>query len=210
MRYRCTERDGRKGPPAGNKALAIAQTRHIARLRNAKRSRTKHPKPTHGARDRPKQPQPRAGRDRASGSGQQHASRRVHALYRHKAKTDHTPNKARPAAPADTTSHLRRRNSNPARQDKATAAAGAKRSNVSTQRKGARCPGRRQSRQPRRGRRGRTGQVAAERSTKNSAKALAMKEALVTAPAPAVKSPRTKSREWAARPRLPMLLTESG
>jgi hypothetical protein len=30
---------------------AIAQTRHIARLRNAKRSRTKHPKPTHGARN---------------------------------------------------------------------------------------------------------------------------------------------------------------
>jgi hypothetical protein len=40
---------------------AIAQTRHIARLCNAKRSRTKHPKPTHGARDRPKQPQLRAG-----------------------------------------------------------------------------------------------------------------------------------------------------
>jgi hypothetical protein len=45
---------------------AIAQTRHIARLRNAEQSRTKHPKPTHGARDRPKQPQPRAGRDRTS------------------------------------------------------------------------------------------------------------------------------------------------
>jgi hypothetical protein len=44
---------------------AIAQTRHIARLRNAKRSRTKHP--TRGARDRPKQPQPSAGRDRALG-----------------------------------------------------------------------------------------------------------------------------------------------
>jgi hypothetical protein len=48
---------------------AIAKTRHITRLRNAKRSRPKHPKPTHGARDRPKQGQPRAGRDRASGSG---------------------------------------------------------------------------------------------------------------------------------------------
>jgi DNA-nicking Smr family endonuclease len=42
---------------------AIARTRHTARLRNAKRSRTRNPKPTHGARDRPKQPQPRAGRD---------------------------------------------------------------------------------------------------------------------------------------------------
>jgi hypothetical protein len=52
------------------KLSAIAQTRHIARPRNAKRSRTKHPKPTHGVRDRPKQPQPRAGQDRASGSGQ--------------------------------------------------------------------------------------------------------------------------------------------
>jgi hypothetical protein len=56
---------------------AIAQKRHIARLRNAKRSRIKHPKPTHGAQDRPKQPQPRAGLDRASGSGQRHASRRT-------------------------------------------------------------------------------------------------------------------------------------
>jgi hypothetical protein len=34
---------------------AIAQTRHTARLRNAKRSQTKHIKPTHGARDRHKQ-----------------------------------------------------------------------------------------------------------------------------------------------------------
>jgi hypothetical protein len=40
------------------KLSAIAQTRHKARLRNAKRSQNKHPKPTHGARDRPKQPQP--------------------------------------------------------------------------------------------------------------------------------------------------------
>jgi hypothetical protein len=56
---------------------AIAQTRLIARLRNAKRSQTKHPKPTHGTRDRPQQPQPRAGRDRAAGSGLQHASRRT-------------------------------------------------------------------------------------------------------------------------------------
>jgi hypothetical protein len=45
---------------------AIAQTRHTARLCNAKRSRTRHPKPTHGARDRPKQPQPRTGQDRAT------------------------------------------------------------------------------------------------------------------------------------------------
>jgi hypothetical protein len=43
------------------KLSAIAQTRHIARLRDAKRSRTRNPKPTHGAQDRPKQPQPRAG-----------------------------------------------------------------------------------------------------------------------------------------------------
>jgi hypothetical protein len=56
---------------------AIAHTRHKARPRNAKRSPTKHPKPTHQARDRPKQPQPRAGRDRTSVSGQRHASRRT-------------------------------------------------------------------------------------------------------------------------------------
>jgi hypothetical protein len=31
------------------KLSAIAQTRHIARLRDAKRSRTRNPKPTHGA-----------------------------------------------------------------------------------------------------------------------------------------------------------------
>jgi hypothetical protein len=48
---------------------AIAQTRHTARLRNAKQSRTRHPKRTHGARDRPKQPRPRTGRDRSSESG---------------------------------------------------------------------------------------------------------------------------------------------
>jgi hypothetical protein len=46
VNYRFAERDGRKGPPAGNKA-------------------------------RCKQPQPRAGRDRASESGQRHASRRT-------------------------------------------------------------------------------------------------------------------------------------
>jgi hypothetical protein len=59
------------------KLSAIAQTRHIAGLRDAKRSRTRNPKPTHGARDRPKQPQPRAGRDRASEPGRRHASRRT-------------------------------------------------------------------------------------------------------------------------------------
>jgi hypothetical protein len=32
---------------------ATLQTRRKARLRNAKRSRTKHPKPIEGARDRP-------------------------------------------------------------------------------------------------------------------------------------------------------------
>jgi hypothetical protein len=52
---------------------AIAQTHHTAKLCNTERSRTRNPKPTHGARDRPKQPQPRAGRDRASESGWQHA-----------------------------------------------------------------------------------------------------------------------------------------
>jgi hypothetical protein len=69
---------------------AIAQTRHITRLRNAKQSRTKHPKPTHGARDRPKQGQPRAGRDRASGSGQRHALRRV-ATYAPERQRDALP-----------------------------------------------------------------------------------------------------------------------
>jgi hypothetical protein len=59
------------------KLSAIAQTRHIARLRDAKRSRTRNPKPTHGARDRPKQSQPRAGRDRASEPSRRHASRRT-------------------------------------------------------------------------------------------------------------------------------------
>jgi hypothetical protein len=34
---------------------AIAQTRQTARPRNAKRSRTRHPNPRHGAQDRPKQ-----------------------------------------------------------------------------------------------------------------------------------------------------------
>jgi hypothetical protein len=48
---------------------AIAHTRHKARLRNAKRSRTKNPKLTHRAQNRPKTPQSRAGQDRASGSG---------------------------------------------------------------------------------------------------------------------------------------------
>jgi hypothetical protein len=59
------------------KRSASAQTRHIAGLRDAKRSRTSNPKPTHGARDRPKQPQPRAVRDRASEPGRRHASRRT-------------------------------------------------------------------------------------------------------------------------------------
>jgi hypothetical protein len=59
------------------KLSAIAQTRHTARLRDAKRSRTRNPKPTHGARDRPKQPQPRAGRARASEPGRRHSSRRT-------------------------------------------------------------------------------------------------------------------------------------
>jgi hypothetical protein len=59
------------------KPSAIARTRHTARPRNAKRSRTRNPKSTHKARDRPKQPQPRAGRDRASEPGRRHASRRT-------------------------------------------------------------------------------------------------------------------------------------
>jgi hypothetical protein len=62
----------------------IAQTRHTTRLRNAKRARTKHPKPTHGARDKPRQGEPKAGRDRASRSGQRHASRRIYAPDRHR------------------------------------------------------------------------------------------------------------------------------
>jgi hypothetical protein len=56
---------------------AIARTRRTARLRNAKRSRTRNLKPTHRARDRPEQPQPRTGRDRASEPGRRHASRRT-------------------------------------------------------------------------------------------------------------------------------------
>jgi hypothetical protein len=69
---RGTEEKARKPE---TKLGAIAQTRHTARLRNAKRSRTRHPKPTHGARDRPKQPQLRADGDRALESGQRHASK---------------------------------------------------------------------------------------------------------------------------------------
>jgi hypothetical protein len=60
------ETEGKARQPE-TKLGAIAQTRHIARLRNAKRSRAKHPKPKRGARDRPEQFQLRAGRDRASG-----------------------------------------------------------------------------------------------------------------------------------------------
>jgi hypothetical protein len=56
------------------KLSAIAQTRHVARLRDAKRSRTRNAKPTHEARDRPKQSQPRAGQDRASEPGRRHAA----------------------------------------------------------------------------------------------------------------------------------------
>jgi hypothetical protein len=48
------------------KPSAIANTRHIARLRDAKRSRTRNPEPTHGARDRPKQSQRRAVHDHMS------------------------------------------------------------------------------------------------------------------------------------------------
>jgi hypothetical protein len=40
---------------------ANARTRHETRLRNAKRSRTKIPKPTPGAKGRPKSPQSKAG-----------------------------------------------------------------------------------------------------------------------------------------------------
>jgi hypothetical protein len=48
----------------------IALTRHKARLRNAKRSRIKNPKPTHRALRRPKSFQSRAGQGRPSRSGQ--------------------------------------------------------------------------------------------------------------------------------------------
>jgi hypothetical protein len=70
--------DGRKRPRQPKKKPgAIARTRHTARLCNAKRSRTRNPKTTHRARDRPKQPQPRVGRDRASEPGRRQASRRT-------------------------------------------------------------------------------------------------------------------------------------
>jgi hypothetical protein len=55
--YMCLQREtGKKARQPETKLSAIAQTRHIARLRDAKRSRTRNPKSTHGARDRPKQP----------------------------------------------------------------------------------------------------------------------------------------------------------
>jgi hypothetical protein len=72
-----TEEKARQPETKLGKKSAIAQTCHRARLRDAKRSRTRNPKPTHGARDRSKQPQPRAGRDRASEPGWRHASRRT-------------------------------------------------------------------------------------------------------------------------------------
>jgi hypothetical protein len=56
---------------------AAPYTRHKARRRKAKRSRTNNPKPTHGAQNRPKPLQSRAGQDRSSGSGQRLASRRT-------------------------------------------------------------------------------------------------------------------------------------
>jgi hypothetical protein len=48
-------------------APSFVHTSHKAKLRTAKRSRTIHPKPTHGTRDKPKLLQPGARRDRASG-----------------------------------------------------------------------------------------------------------------------------------------------
>jgi hypothetical protein len=71
--YVATESDGRKVPPPGNKLGATSRNRHEARLRKAKPE--KIPKPTHGAQNRPKPLQSRAGQDRASGSGQRLASR---------------------------------------------------------------------------------------------------------------------------------------
>jgi hypothetical protein len=72
-----TERDGRKGPPAGNKARCDrTNTPHSkATQRKAKPNQTPTTQPTDGARDRPRQPQPKAERDHASGSGQRQASR---------------------------------------------------------------------------------------------------------------------------------------
>jgi hypothetical protein len=74
--YRFTERDGRKGPPAENKVRCNrTNTPHsMATQRKAKPNQTPTTQPTDGARDRPRQPQPRAERDHASGSEHKHAS----------------------------------------------------------------------------------------------------------------------------------------
>jgi hypothetical protein len=71
--------DGRKGPPAGNKARCnrTNTTHSKVTQREAKPNQTLITQPTDGARDRPRPPQPKTKRDHASGSGQRHASRRT-------------------------------------------------------------------------------------------------------------------------------------
>jgi hypothetical protein len=75
--------NGRKGPPAGTKARCNRTNMHKARLRNARQAEPKHPNPHTGRKtglnnlSRGPGEQPRARRDRASGSGQQHASQRT-------------------------------------------------------------------------------------------------------------------------------------
>jgi hypothetical protein len=101
-------------------------------------------------------------------------------------------------------------NTTPARHDQATAAAGPRRGNISNQLKGVRRSGERQSWQLAAGESGRGDprqeqRSTGQRSTGSSAKATAMKEALVTTPVHVEQSPRAESRESAGRPRQPKL-----
>jgi hypothetical protein len=91
--YRVSYRDGRKGPPAGNKARCNCTNKPQSKAtqRKAKPNQTPTTQHTAGARDRPRQPQPRAERDHASGSGQRHARDHSNALDGPRGTRD-TPN----------------------------------------------------------------------------------------------------------------------
>jgi hypothetical protein len=62
-----TERDGRQGPPAGNKAKCNCTNTPLSKAtqHKAKPNQTPTTQPTDGSRDRPRQPQPRAFADPA-------------------------------------------------------------------------------------------------------------------------------------------------
>jgi hypothetical protein len=70
INYTLTERDGIKGPPAGNKTRCARTHKATNKATQRKVKPNQNPKPTHGAQSRPKPPQSRAGQDPASGSVQ--------------------------------------------------------------------------------------------------------------------------------------------